>query len=115
PPRRQASATALSVVVLVAARNEADRIGGTLEALGRALPGAKILVADDASEDGTAEVAMVGGAEVIRRGKPHGKGANMTAAAYAALPLAGPALDGADPVGSGAAEHGPVFLLCDGD
>lgn len=116
PPRRQAAATAPPVVVLVAARNEADRIGATLEALHKALPEAKILVADDASDDGTAEVAMVGGAEVIRRGKPHGKGANMTAAAYAALPLAGPALArGVDPIGSGAPEHGPVFLLCDGD
>ena len=102
------------VVILVAARNEADRIGDTLDALADALPGAHRVVADDASTDGTAEVAMQHGAEVIRRGRPHGKGANMTAAAYAVLPQvgAGPG-PGESPVGSG--RSGPVILLCDGD
>lgn len=104
------------VVVLVAARNEADRIGDTLKALRAGLPGAHLVVADDASEDGTAEVAMLAGAEVIRRGRPHGKGANMTAAAHAVVPLAGPPLaSGRSPRGSGSPENGPVFLLCDGD
>ena len=40
-------------VVIVAAHNEADRIGATLDALGRAFPGAEVVVADDASTDGT--------------------------------------------------------------
>jgi len=86
--------------VIVAARNEADRIGATLGALRGALPGAALWVADDASEDGTAEAAMAAGAQVISRGRPHGKGANMTAAAEAVL-SAGPAPD--------------LVLLCDGD
>jgi glycosyltransferase involved in cell wall biosynthesis len=95
-------ATADPPVVLVAARDEADRIGDTVRALRGAFPGAHVVVADDGSADGTAEAAMAAGAEVIRRGEPHGKGANMTAAAYSVLERAG---DGRE----------PVFLLCDGD
>jgi glycosyltransferase involved in cell wall biosynthesis len=72
-------------VVIVAARNEGERIGSTLDALREELPGARLLVADDASSDGTAEIAMGKGAWVIRRGRPHGKGANVTAAAQAAV------------------------------
>jgi Glycosyl transferase family 2 len=72
-------------VAIVAARNEAERIGATLDALSDALPGARLLVADDASSDGTAEAAMRKGAWVISRGRPHGKGANVTAAAEAAV------------------------------
>jgi len=89
-------------VVLVAARNEADRIAATLTALGDAFPGAHVVVADDASEDGTADLALAHGAEVVSRGRPHGKGANVTAAAATVIDRAGEA----DP---------PTFLLCDGD
>jgi glycosyltransferase involved in cell wall biosynthesis len=89
-----------SLAVIVAARNEAERIGDTLAALREALPGAGLWVADDASNDGTADVAMVSGAQVVSRGRPHGKGANVTAAAEAAL--------GVEPSPA-------VVLLCDGD
>jgi glycosyltransferase involved in cell wall biosynthesis len=87
------------LAVLVAARNEADRIGETLAALRRAFPDAAIWVADDASTDDTEAVAMVAGARVVSRGRPHGKGANVGAAAEAALSVDPPEL----------------FLLCDGD
>ncbi len=86
--------------VIVAARNEADRIGATLAALGAAFPDAVLWVADDASGDGTAELALAAGAQVVSRGRPHGKGANVTAAAEAAL--------SAEPVPR-------LVLLCDGD
>ena len=88
------------LVAIVAARNEADRIGETVAALRGAFPGATIWVADDASSDGTAEVAMAAGAKVVSRGRPHGKGANVTAAATAALD------EDASP---------ELVLLCDGD
>jgi glycosyltransferase involved in cell wall biosynthesis len=89
-----------SLAAVVAARNEADRIGATVAALREAFPAAAIWVADDASEDGTAELAMAAGAQVVSRGKPHGKGANVAAAVAAAL----------------SAEPPPeLFLLCDGD
>jgi glycosyltransferase involved in cell wall biosynthesis len=88
------------LAVIVAARNEADRIATTVSALRAAFPAAAIWVADDASEDGTAEVAMGAGAKVVSRGRPHGKGANVTAAAEAAL---------------SEDSQAPIVLLCDGD
>ena len=88
--------------MIVAAHNEADRIGATLDALAGAFPGPQVVVADDASSDGTAELALAHGAQVVSRGKPHGKGANVTAAVEAVLDRA----HEGDP---------PTFLLCDGD
>ena len=90
------------IVALVAARNEADRIGATLAALSEALPGVELIVADDASEDATAEVARALGATVITRARPVGKGGNVTAAASTVI-------DRAREPGA------PLFLLCDGD
>jgi glycosyltransferase involved in cell wall biosynthesis len=87
-------------VVIVAARNERDRIGATLGALSQALPGARLLVADDASTDGTAQIAMRERAWVVSRGRRHGKGANVTAAAQAAI---------------SEFDEDPTVLLCDGD
>ncbi|HEU4980343.1 MAG TPA: glycosyltransferase family 2 protein [Solirubrobacterales bacterium] len=87
-------------LAIVAAHNEADRIGATLDALADALPGARLIVADDASTDGTRERAMAHGAWLISRRRPHGKGGNVTAAAEAAIGEFG------DEV---------VVLLCDGD
>jgi glycosyltransferase involved in cell wall biosynthesis len=89
-----------AVSVIVAARNEADRIGATLGALRATFPGAALWVADDASGDGTAEAAMAAGATVVSRARPHGKGANVTAAAEAMLSEGEPA---------------GIVLLCDGD
>jgi glycosyltransferase involved in cell wall biosynthesis len=66
------------------------------------MPGIFLLVADDASSDGTAEIAMRHGAEVVSRGRPHGKGANVTAAAQALLSR--------EP-----ATAVKAVLLCDGD
>jgi glycosyltransferase involved in cell wall biosynthesis len=89
-----------SLAVIVAARNEADLVGETIAALRRTFPAAAIWVADDASSDGTAELALAAGAQVVSRGRPHGKGANVGAAAEAALSV----------------EPAPaLFLLCDGD
>ncbi|HEY6670951.1 MAG TPA: glycosyltransferase, partial [Solirubrobacterales bacterium] len=71
--------------VIVAARNEGERIGATLGALAEALPGARLIVADDASTDATPTIAMRAGGWVVSRRRPHGKGANVTAAARAAI------------------------------
>jgi glycosyltransferase involved in cell wall biosynthesis len=87
-------------IVIVAARDEAERIGATLDALSEALPGARLLVADDGSADGTGQIAMARGAWVVRRGRPHGKGANVTATAQAAI---------------GEFGDDAIALLCDGD
>jgi glycosyltransferase involved in cell wall biosynthesis len=89
-----------SLAVVVAARNEADRIGDALEALAGAFPGAAVWVADDASTDGTSEIALRHGARVVSRGRPHGKGANVTAACEAML---------------SAPDARELVLLCDAD
>ena len=60
------------LTVLVAARDEEERIGATVEALRQAFPGAEVIVADDGSCDGTARIAENAGARVLklpRRGK----------------------------------------------
>jgi glycosyltransferase involved in cell wall biosynthesis len=90
------------VVVIVAARDEADRITATIDALKEAFPAARIIVADDASSDGTSDLALSRGAEVVSRRRPHGKGGSMTAAAATIARLT----ELGDP---------PTFLLCDGD
>ncbi len=90
------------LLVIVAAHNEADRIGATLDALAGAFPGAVLWVGDDASDDRTADLALAHRGRVVRRGRPHGKGANATAAAEAAL---------SDEAGAAA----ELVLLCDGD
>jgi glycosyltransferase involved in cell wall biosynthesis len=89
-------------LVIVAARDEADRIAATVAALATALPGAEIWVADDGSTDSTADVALAARARVVSRGKPHGKGGNMTACATAALHDVPANADG-------------IALVCDGD
>jgi glycosyltransferase involved in cell wall biosynthesis len=89
-----------TLAIVIAARNEADRIRETVAALREEFPEAAIWVADDASSDGTAEVALAAGAQVVSRGRPHGKGANVTAAAEAAL---------------SAAPVPRIILFCDGD
>lgn len=93
--------------IIVAAFNEADRIGATLGALAQAFPSASLWVADDGSTDRTPEIARAAGARVVRSERVIGKGGAVSAAALAAL---------AEP--SGATEADPestVFVLCDGD
>jgi glycosyltransferase involved in cell wall biosynthesis len=87
-------------VVIVAAHNEADRIGATLDALAGAFPSARMVVADDASSDGTGDIALARGAQLVRRGRSHGKGGNVTAAARSVLTEV---------------EVAATFLLCDAD
>jgi len=73
------------LVVLVAARDEAGRIGGTVSALRTAFPEAEIVVADDGSHDDTAEEAQRAGASVVRLPRL-GKGQALTLAEREAAP-----------------------------
>ena len=60
------------LTVLVAARDEEERIGVTVASLREAFPGAEVVVADDGSRDATAAHAEAAGARVVslpRRGK----------------------------------------------
>ena len=82
------------LTILIAARDEAGRIGTTVEELRRQFPEADVIVADDGSRDATAEVAELAGALVLRL--PHrGKGQALT-------------------LGERVANHGDL-LLCDAD
>jgi glycosyltransferase involved in cell wall biosynthesis len=90
------------VIVIVTARNEADRLPATLAALQEAFGGARVLVADDASTDATSHVALQHGAELVRAPRRLGKGG---AATLAAERVQARALEPAP----------PVFVLCDGD
>jgi hypothetical protein len=66
-------------VVLVAARDEEARIGGTVNRLREAFPDAEVVVADDGSRDGTARAAEAAGAQVVRLPRL-GKGQALTLA-----------------------------------
>ncbi|HYY33563.1 MAG TPA: glycosyltransferase [Gaiellaceae bacterium] len=85
---------ASALTVLVAARDEADRIGDTIADLRADFPDAEIVVVDSCSADGTAERAEDAGAVVVRLGRT-GKGEALSA-------------------GERAAAAGPL-LLCDAD
>ena len=67
------------LTVLVAARDEEERIGETVETLRDHFPDAAIVVADDGSRDRTAAVAEAAGARVLRLGR-RGKGQALTLA-----------------------------------
>jgi glycosyltransferase involved in cell wall biosynthesis len=89
-------------VVLIAARNEAERLPATLRALAAAFPGARVVVADDGSTDATARLAADAGAEVVRAPAPLGKGGAATLAARTVLNVT-------------TAPDPPIVLLCDAD
>jgi glycosyltransferase involved in cell wall biosynthesis len=73
---------------VVTARDEADRLGDTLAALRDAFPGAPVVVGDDASQDGTSDVARSFGASVARSDRRLGKGGIATLAARELGPVA---------------------------
>lgn len=88
-----------TVVAVVAARDEAERISATVRAI-LAIPAvARVIVADDGSRDDTATSAIGAGATVTRRTRPAGKGSALEAGIEMAM------------------RSGPVdaVLLADGD
>jgi glycosyl transferase family 2 len=82
------------LTILVAARDEAERIGATVRSLRDAFPKAEVIVADDGSRDATAARAEEAGARVVRLAR-RGKGQALSLAEREAPP-------------------GPL-LLCDAD
>lgn len=71
-----------TVVAIVAARDEADRIAATVAALRGFVD--RVVVADDGSRDGTGSLAAAAGALVVRRAASAGKGAALEGALDAA-------------------------------
>ncbi|MGH2979510.1 MAG: glycosyltransferase [Solirubrobacterales bacterium] len=90
-----------SAVVLVIARNEADRIAETVRAAREAFGGARVIVAEGGSADDTAVEAARAGAELLRVGTHGGKGGSATLAAQRALAAGG--------------SDDRIFVFCDGD
>ena len=66
-----------SVSIVIPAMNEAETIGVVIRAVQAHCPDAEIVVVDDASRDGTADVAAAAGARVIRRPYNVGNGAGV--------------------------------------
>lgn len=71
--------------ILVAARDEEERIGRLVGRLRDLVPGADVLVADDGSRDATGDVAFAAGATVVRSPRL-GKGEALNAAERVAQP-----------------------------
>ena len=70
-----------TVAAVIPAKDEADRIAATVRAV-RGIPGVDlVVVVDDGSSDGTAEIAREAGAEVVRHARNRGKAAAMTTGA----------------------------------
>lgn len=63
-----------TAVAVIAAHNEADRIASTVNAVRKIKNIGRILVVDDGSQDGTADVARGAGSEVLRLDRNIGKG-----------------------------------------
>ena len=69
-----AGSPTLPVVVVIPARDEASRIGDTIDGV-RHIPGVVVVVVvDDGSTDRTSVIAAQHGAEVVRHVRNHGKG-----------------------------------------
>jgi glycosyltransferase involved in cell wall biosynthesis len=98
---------ATDTFVIVAAHNEAERIGATLAALALSFPDAPVFVADDGSTDATSEIARESGAQVVRSERDIGKGGAVTDAARAALRQA--------QADAPSGRERSTFILCDGD
>ena len=106
-----------STFVIVTAYNEAELIGATLDAVARAFPHARVLLADDGSTDDTPSRAAAHGAHVVRSEQMIGKGGAATLAAREALSNDSAARRAGDRAAPGehAADGETVFVLCDGD
>ncbi|MBJ19278.1 MAG: glycosyltransferase family 2 protein [bacterium] len=66
PPVREARGDGRSVLIIMPARNEAERIAPVIREVRECLPDAQVLVIDDGSSDSTPEVAREAGALVAR-------------------------------------------------
>ncbi len=74
-----------AIVALVPARDEAERVGATVRSVLGIADVVRVIVVDDGSTDGTADVAKAAGAEVVVGRIPSGKGGAMNAGLDAAL------------------------------
>jgi len=69
----------MTVVALVPAHNEAERIGATVRAICSLPELDRVIVIDDGSHDDTAAIAETAGAQVVRLDRNRGKGTALSA------------------------------------
>jgi glucosyl-3-phosphoglycerate synthase len=105
PPLMEPPATDRKVVAVVAAHDEAEGIGDTVSALATIV--GDVVVVDDGSTDGTASLALVFGASVLRASRRRGKGRALEEA-FARLPEPHVWLLADGDVGATAAELSPL-------
>lgn len=84
PPAGRPARDSGGVVAVVPAKDEEQRLGATLAALSTLAEVERVVVVDDGSRDGTAAVAELAGAEVVRHERNRGKAAAMSSGALAA-------------------------------
>ena len=101
------TSTVASVAVIIAAKDEADRIAATVAAVGRIAGVDLVIVVDDGSSDATAQIADEAGAVVLSHPRNLGKAAAMATGAQAVADR-----DISEPVASGRARH---LLFVDAD
>jgi hypothetical protein len=77
------------VVAVIPAKDEADRIGATIDAVRSLAVVSRVVVVDDGSTDSTSERAADHGATVVRHEGNRGKAAAMATGADAAVDLVG--------------------------
>ena len=73
-----------SLSIVIPAKNEATSIGDIVNSASTEYPGAEIIVVDDGSTDGTAEIAKKAGAKIVRHPESLGNGAAVKSGARAA-------------------------------
>jgi glycosyltransferase involved in cell wall biosynthesis len=95
------------ILALIPGYNEAPRIATVVETAARYLP---VVVVDDGSADGTAQVAELAGATVLRQVPNQGKGAALRAGFRHALAAGAPAVVTLDADGQHDADEIPTFL-----
>jgi len=75
----------MTIHIIIPAYNEAATIGRVVEEVKRAVPAAEVIVVDDGSKDGTAELAKTAGARVLAHLLNRGQGAALATGTEYAL------------------------------
>jgi glycosyltransferase involved in cell wall biosynthesis len=99
-----------SLAVVIPAFRAAAALPGVLELVRRQVPGARVIVVDDGSDDGTAQSAQAAGASVLRHLENRGKGCALSTGLAAAVEAGAETVVTLDADGQHAPEALPLLL-----